>query len=119
MAQRLTMLPGVLAALLAGAAQAQPMGDPMRPPGLTASGGLAPEPSAGPHLQSVLISPQRRLAVINGETVALGGKVGDATLVRIAETGVVLKRGESLETLPLLPGIEKKASTKARMRGKP
>ena len=48
--------------------------------------------------------------MIDGQTVALGGRIGDATLVKISETGVVLKRGEEYETLRLLPGLDKKPS---------
>lgn len=116
MAERLTLALALLAAGVPGFAQG--LADPTRPPSATAAAGDAAPESAGTQLQSVLISPHRRLAVINGQTVALGAKVGDATLVRIAETSVVLKRGDTLETLMLLPGLEKKASDKARARGK-
>jgi hypothetical protein len=57
----------------------------------------------------VLISPQRRLAVIDGRTVPLGGKVDDATLVQVSETHVTLRRGAELKTLELYPGVERKA----------
>jgi MSHA biogenesis protein MshK len=55
----------------------------------------------------VLISPGRKLAVIDGQTVALGGRLGDATVVAIAPTQVVLQTGATYQTLKLLPGIEK------------
>jgi hypothetical protein len=62
----------------------------------------------------VLISPGRRLAVINGQTVALGGRLGDATVTQITETGVVLKRGDLLENVPLLPGLVKQQARPVR-----
>jgi MSHA biogenesis protein MshK len=111
MAQRLTA--GTAALLLAcgassagQAARAQALADPMRPPQLSAAEASAESPQAQPgasRLQSVLISPARRLAVIDGSVVALGGQVGGATLVAISETGVVLKKGDERETLKLHP----------------
>jgi MSHA biogenesis protein MshK len=80
--------------------------DPTRPPygGVGASRASA----AGPELQSVLISPTRRLAVIDGQTVPLGGKFRDATLTRITESGVELHNGSRVEVLRLFPQVEKK-----------
>lgn len=104
---------GVALLLLAcaGAACAQGLSDPMRPPG---AGGAAPADAAGgaasttPRLQSVLLSKGRKLAVIDGHIVALGGDLGDAKLVRIRETEVTLKRGEEFETLRMHEGVSKK-----------
>lgn len=103
MAQRLM----AILALAASSALAQGMSDPMRPPSATVEmpQGEAPAPS---RLQSVLISPGRKLAVIDGQTVALGGRVGDATLVAISPTQVTLQVGAAYQTLKLHPGIEKK-----------
>ena len=98
------------------AAWAQGLADPTRPPNASAVAGATEISSLGPQLQSVLISPGRKLAVINGETVALGGKFGQATLVRITESQVVLKSGEETQVLKLYPGVEK--TTVARPRGR-
>lgn len=85
--------------------------DPTRPPAVLAApggagiDGVSAEP-AGPQLQSILVSREpggRRVAVINGEMVGQGMKVGGATVVRVGETEVVLRRGKSLETLKLFP----------------
>lgn len=91
-----------------GAAFGQVLNDPTRPP---ASFG-APTDAAGekktePELQSVLISPTRRIAVIDGQTVALGGKFGDARVVKITEGEVVLRSGQELRVLRLFPKFEK------------
>jgi MSHA biogenesis protein MshK len=99
------------AAAQAGAVAAAPPGgglaDPTRPPFGAASAGRAEAP-AGPQLQSVLISPGRKVAVINGRTVPLGGKFRGATLTRITESEVQLRRGRRLEVLKLFPRVAKK-----------
>jgi MSHA biogenesis protein MshK len=110
----LLMLMGIAAC---AAAWGQGLSDPTRPPGSTnaasPAAGLEDLPS-GPQLQSVLIAQGRRVAVINGTTVALGGMVGDAKVMKISETEVVLKRGQETEVLKMYPGIEKQA-TKRRV----
>ena len=97
----------VLLAAAAGS-HAQALVDPTRPPNAIASVDSSSEP-AGTQLQSVLISQGRRIAVINGEAVSLGGRVGDATVVRISATEVTLKRGDELEVLGMFGGVEKKS----------
>jgi len=106
----------LLALVAAPAAAQQGLADPTRPPNAASFAAVEAAPAAGPQLQSVLLSPGRKLAVIDGVTVALGGKVGDATLVRIGETEAVLKGGDGMTILKLYPGIEKKAAHKARVR---
>jgi MSHA biogenesis protein MshK len=54
------------------------------------------------------------VAVISGQTVRLGGKVGDAVLVRIGQGEVVLRRGKALETLRLYPGKAHDAASPAK-----
>ena len=91
-------------------ARAENLPDPTRPPSEfeVAAGGAAV--SSGPLLQSVLISPRHKAAIISGETVSLGGMYGLAKVVKISEGGVVLNEGGSLQTLRLFPGVEKKMS---------
>jgi len=108
------------AAVQAGAADAAPPGgglaDPTRPPfGAVNAGGEEAAP-AGPQLQSVLISPARKVAVINGRTVPLGGRFRDATLTRITESGVELRKGSRVEVLKLFPRVEKKSLTGGKPR---
>nr|WP_315466763.1 MSHA biogenesis protein MshK [uncultured Undibacterium sp.] len=95
---------------------AQNLPDPTRPPvSLLQSDAGAVVPS-GPILQSILISPQRKIAIIDGQTVKLNGKVGNQTLVNISETEVVLKSGKQLQTLSLHPDlIKKKNRASAKM----
>lgn len=103
----LACLAAMAAAMAAAAAQAQVLVDPTRPPNAVAKSGGAEDAPAGTQLQSVLISSRRRLAIINGTTVALGDMIGEARVVRITETEVVLKTGEETEVLKMYPGIEK------------
>jgi MSHA biogenesis protein MshK len=91
----------------AAGGHAQALVDPTRPPNVVASDAAAVP--AENQLQSVLISQGRRVAVINGETVSLGGRIGDATVVRISATEVTLKRGDELEVLGMFGGVEKKS----------
>jgi MSHA biogenesis protein MshK len=94
-------------ASMASATQAQPLTDPMRPPAFDARGGGA-ESAQASRLQSTLLSHGRRLAIIDGQSVALGEKIGDATVVDITPTQVLLRRGSETEALELLPGAAKK-----------
>ena len=95
----------VLALAAASSAFAQALSDPTRPPSFSPSENTRNEAS---RLQSVLISPERKLAVIDGRTVTLGERVGDAKVVAIAPAQVILQRGGEYQTLKLHPGIEKK-----------
>lgn len=91
-------------------ARAQNLPDPTRPPDAlaTARSENAVAPAAGPVLQSVLISPGRRVAIINGQTVKLNDIVGDARVSKITEGSVVLRSGNAIQTLKLFPEIEKR-----------
>lgn len=99
-------LVGALAAWCAGPlAQSAPFVDPTRPPSAgPAAGGSAPGEI---HLQSVLLGPRRRVAVIDGEALTVGQKFGDATVTRISLGEVKLKQGNDIRTLKLLPDVEK------------
>jgi len=54
-------------------------------------------------LQSILSSPQRRIAVINGTRVKEGDRIGAARVVRIRDSHVLLNAGGRTRTLHLLP----------------
>jgi MSHA biogenesis protein MshK len=112
----------ILAALAAVAALPVPaqnaLPDPTRPPAEV----LAPQgergapavavAAAGPQLQSVLVARRpggRRLAVIDGTIVPLGGKVGGAVLVEVRESAVVLQRGKQKQVLKLVSSGQDKA----------
>lgn len=85
-------------------------GDPTRPPAAwqntpAANGEVVADPF---RLQSVLW-PQRGkpVAIIGGQTVLLGGKVGEATLVKLSEHDAVLQGPEGITRLYLTPDVEK------------
>ena len=91
-------------------ASAQSLRDPTRPaffPGRTGVGGIVSRGrDAEWVLQSVLLSPERRYAIINGEVLALGGSVGGAELVAIREGEVTLRSEGTLRTLRLFPDVD-------------
>ena len=83
------------------------MTDPTRPPGALAGGGVGVVED-GPVLQSVMITPQGRSAIIGGETVKLNGKYGEARVIRITESEVVLRTASGTETLRMYPEVSMK-----------
>ena len=113
-----TLLVALAFAATAVQAQTQSLSDPTRPPGAGAWSGAQEEVPAGKQLQSVLLSGGRKLAVIDGTMVPLGGMLGEARVIRITETEVVLKTGEETETLKLFPGVEKVAVKRAANRAR-
>ena len=86
------------------AAPAQALRDPTRPAIGKGTIAASSEPS-GWILQSVLISPVRRYAIINGEVVALGGSVAGAELLSIAPERVTLRTREGLRVVYLFPDV--------------
>lgn len=95
-----------LASAAAWAAPAAGLPDPTRPPAQLAAPADAGAQS-GPVLQSVMISPARRLAIISGQTVALGQNYGDFRLVRVTESEAELRHGREVLTLKLFPDLDK------------
>lgn len=119
MARDLRPLLALLALLAAAGAVAQGLPDPTRPP---------PEfmrdadLSAAPVLQSIMISPTRRTAIINGQTVRQGEKYRDAEVLEIRPGEVILREGNRREVLKLhtaLRDVDKAPpSAKDRAKGK-
>jgi MSHA biogenesis protein MshK len=114
-------LAGALAlAFWCASATAQVTTDPTRPPPGFDSGMAAAdtgEAGGGTMLQSVMISPTQRSAIISGVVVKLGEKYGDAVLVRVAESEVVLKSGGVQQVLKLYPGVEKRVIVPVAQKG--
>lgn len=93
----LTLASAFLAALVP--ALAYSLEDPTQPY-LGSPGNVAP--SARMKLSSVLISEERRLAIINGEVLLEGSSNEIFTLARVDRTGVVLRRrGGEIERIEL------------------
>lgn len=97
--------------ILAGQVHAQ-LADPTKPPVSVSAPAAAQANTTAPvltGLQSVILRKQGKpAALINGEVVELGGKLGESTLVRINEDSVVLRGADGEETLRLTPAAEKK-----------
>jgi MSHA biogenesis protein MshK len=90
------------------------MGDPTHPPReITGEPGDSDANAGGSPAQVVVISSDRHQATINGRTVALGGRYGNATLVRISDQEIVLQRPDSTETIRLYSSVSR------RMRSSP
>ena len=77
----------------AGLAPAQQLGDPTRPTALDEPQAGDAAVRAGPRwrLQSTLVADNRRLAVINGRTVAPGDRIDGATVRDVRQEGVTLE----------------------------
>lgn len=120
MAHDLTLwgLTGLVAALAGAGVGAETLPDPTRPPAFlfapVDSDAAATERSkAGLVLQSVLIAPGRRTAIIGGRHLAIGDRLGDLTLVRVEETEVLLRGPEGSRTLRLFPDADKRLARAA------
>ena len=115
MATGLRMLPAALLLCVSQIAAAEPLPDPTLPAiDLNSSGtGVAdvvpdevvPDEVVPRGLQSVIISPNYQAAIINGETVTLGGKYGDSRLVEIRDNSVVLQNTPGRRVLELFPKV--------------
>lgn len=90
-------------------AGAQVLIDPTRPPpGIYSNEAAGSAAVSEPVLQSVMISPTERSAIIGGKTVKLGGTYGDARIVKITEGEVVLRSASGTETLRMYPDVSMK-----------
>ena len=85
--------------------QAEVLVDPTRPANYRQKGTNALGTKAAPKwvLSSTLISPARRLATINGKTVAVGEQIGTAKVVAIESASVAIRDGNKEIILELLP----------------
>lgn len=120
MARGLKILTAIwfLAGSVAASAQ---LADPTRPPAVAdpsaASAAGTPAPAAS-GLQSVILRKKGQpAALINGEIVELGAKVGESRLVKVSEDAVVLRGPSGDETLRLMPSAEKRAARPERGEG--
>lgn len=104
----------LLCGLWAGSATAQAasVGDPTRPPASFLDGASAAIDEGGLRLQSVL-SPRsgKATAIISGQMVRVGERIGEARLVRLSETEAVLRGPRGVERLFLTPEVNKTSGT--------
>jgi MSHA biogenesis protein MshK len=97
---------GLLLGALPLAALSGTLPDPTRIPAEVMAPGAHQAASRNTGLQSVIIAPGRRAAIINGQTVEQGGKYGDARLVQVNEDSVVLHGPEGKQVMTLFPGVK-------------
>ncbi|MBX3650435.1 MAG: MSHA biogenesis protein MshK [Burkholderiales bacterium] len=98
--------------MAATTASAQGLADPTRPPAALAAAGGAAAAGGGPVLQSVMLSPGRKMAMISGQMVLLGGRYGSARLVRLTDSEAELKDGSETIVLSLYPQVDKRPADK-------
>ena len=115
MAAHLTLALALVIALGAPPVLAQGLSDPTRPPReITGGSADAFEPAGGwSPVQVVIISKDRRQATINGRTVNLGERYGNATVVGISDEEIVLRRPEATETVKLYSSVQRKKHWRA------
>src|SRR2546421_11432833 len=106
MASHLTLGLALVVALGAPRTIAQGLNDPTRPSLGSGASAFDPALSSSP-AQVVIVSKDRSQATINGRTVSLGGRYGDATLVRISDEEIVLQRPEATETIKLYSSVRR------------
>lgn len=94
-----------------GPAQAESLPDPTRPAlGATVSGETTGSNApAGPQLQAIRSQAGVRTAMIDGQSVRIGAKVGDAVVTRIDEDRVWLRGSGGVRELKLFPEVEKRS----------
>lgn len=97
---RMILAAGLALPLTVGALQ-----DPTAPPAM-----VAPGEAAGTDipLTAIMQVGHRRIAIIGGQEIAVGGRYQDARVVRISESEVVLRRGQETVVLKLYPLVDKR-----------
>lgn len=97
-----------LALLLINPAQAELLIDPTQAPAALYADDSSAVEIAGPVLQSVMIGPHYRAAIISGEKVMLGKKYAQSTLIKLNEREAVLRHADrSTQILVLNPVMVK------------
>lgn len=95
----------LLVALTSGIARAEePLRDPTRP--YTAAERVR---TAAPRfvVNAIIVSPERRVAIVNGRRVAVGGSIGGATVVAIERDQLILDLGGKRITAALNEGASR------------
>ena len=102
-----------VAGVFAMAAAYADLPDPTRPPNVSYTDSSAEAAEDKIFLSTILISPERRVAVINGKALRKGDPVGAGHILEIKPSEVVLKVGTDTEILSLLPRTLKVRTRKA------
>lgn len=116
-----TSIVALILALFLTSTGARAAGDPTQPPGVFAeptTSGVSESVNVS-RLQSVILHKKgkKSLALIDGQTYAVGDMVGDAKLVKISERSVILRGSRGKEELLLTPEVEVTPVIKKKMTG--
>lgn len=101
----------VLGLALSFNAAAELLSDPTKPPAEIGEGSNATllpvhvMPANSKGLLSVIVSPTRCAAIIDGKSIRLGEKYGDAILVEVTPHGVVLQDKQGRHSMELFPRV--------------
>lgn len=102
----------------AGADFAAGLPDPTRPyakPERSAAARAVNVPSMPFILQSTLVAPDRKLALINGKLARVGERVGDVEILEIQPHQVIVSRAgvrQVVRLLPEAPGLHRQGSAR-------
>lgn len=92
-------------------AHAESLPDPTRP-AVGWNAATQAEAPSGPQLQAIRSQGRVRSALIDGQDVRIGSKVGDAVVTRIDEDRLWLRGPNGVQELRLFPEAEKRSSTR-------
>lgn len=100
---RAPLVIAVLLAVAGGGTVAAPdiASDPMRPDTLRSVSASAP---ARYRVNAIIVSDERRIAIVNGQRVGIGESIGEATVVSISRAEVVLEIDGSRQSLRVRNG---------------
>ncbi len=85
---------------------AEEINDPTRLPASMLSSGDEVAPAPLPGLQSILIAPHHRSAIINGKLVKAGDKVGEERLIEVRERSVILNGPKGRRVITLFSEVK-------------
>lgn len=94
--------------LLTGKVYAEELPDPTRPMTFVNNPEISITSNSSEsnlELQSILISPNKQLAIINNQIIKLGEQIGENKLIKIEADSVILQRGDQQEVIKLLPNF--------------
>lgn len=104
---------GAVSLLLAAAAAraGEPLPDPTRPPAEALPAAPAPEAAAPSRLElrAIFHAEDRRLALLDDRRVAVGDRIGDATVIAIESDRVRLSKGSEIVEIELVSSAFKNA----------
>lgn len=98
----------LIAAWVPAAGLTQSLDDPMRPPAAESQAAIAAGAPAAGQLQAVIVSPQRKIAVIDGAVVPLGADVRGGKLAGVSDSVAIVRKNGERDVLLMHPNIDKR-----------